>query len=128
MKKRILVIDDDRDLLKTVKERLMLHNFSCLTLSSPETVIEKSLKWKPDLILMDLGLPGMSGFGLLREVKNRPRLAHIPVVILSGMSDEEVIREGMRLGAVSFLSKTCGARSLVSTLKEYTERGVTSRI
>src|SRR3989338_4369466 len=110
MKKRILVIDDDWDLLAAIKENLQSHHFSCSTISSPDVGFEEALRWRPHLILLDLVLPKMSGLGFLREIKNNPALRHIPVIILSGMSDEEVAQEGMDLGAVAYLSKTCSAR------------------
>lgn len=124
MKKRILIIDDDPDLLAVVKERLQIHDFLCSTLFLPEKVLERALRWKPHLILLDLGMPKISGLGLLREIKNNPKLNRIPVIILSGISDEEVVREGMALGANGYLNKTCGARELVSAVSQYSfERG-----
>lgn len=125
MKKRVLVIDDDQDLLEAIHERLNAHHFHCMMVSSPETGFQRAMRWHPNLILLDLNMPKISGLGLLRELKKNPRLSHIPVVILSGISDEEVVREGLELGAVGYLNKTCGARVLVSTLKSYmTETGV----
>lgn len=121
MEKKILMIDDNPDLLAAVKEMLQLYNFSCLTIDSPDLGIQVALRWRPDLILLDLGLPKMSGFGVLRELKNNPELHTIPVVILSGISDEEVVREGMDLGATAYLFKRCDARELVSTLRGYIE-------
>ncbi len=124
MKKRILIIDDEPDFSDSIKERLHIHDFSCSTLSSPEKVLERALHWRPNLILLDLGLPNISGLGLLRELKRDPRLHNIPVVILSGISDEEIVREGMELGATGYLNKTCGARDLVSTVSQYASEGV----
>ena len=118
MRKRVLIIDDDPDVLAAVKERLHVHNFQCSTLASPEKVLKRALHWRPDLILLDLGLPKMSGFGLLREIKKNSTLHDIPVVILSGISDEEVVREGMELGAAGYLNKTCGARQILSTVSQ----------
>lgn len=119
MKKRILLIDDDKDLLTVMKERLKVHDFLCLMLSEPDKVVQRALHWKPHLILLDLGLPKISGFGLLRELRCHPELSRIPVVILSGISDAEVVREGLELGATGYLNKTCGARELVSTVSQY---------
>lgn len=119
MKKRILIVDDDLDLLEAIKESLKVHHFQCMTLSSPEGGVEKARHWSPHLILLDLGLPKMSGFGLLREIKKNPTLHDIPIVILSGISDEEIVREGLNLGAVGYLKKTCGTRELVSALRAY---------
>ncbi len=123
MKKRILIVDDEPDFLDSIKERLHVHDFHCSTLSAPERVVERALYWKPNLILLDLGLPKISGLGLLRELKKNPRLRNIPVVILSGISDEEVVREGMALGAAGYLSKTCSASTIVSAVKNYSNGG-----
>ena len=119
MKKRILIIDDESDLLDAMKEKLHLHAFLCTTATSAKAGLKKAAKVKPDLVLLDLGLPDMSGFGFLREFKNNPALANIPVIILSGLSDEEVVKEGMDLGATGYLNKTCGARVLISTIRDY---------
>ncbi len=120
MKKLILVIDDDPDLLESIHERLNIHDFRCMRASSAETGLQRAIRWHPNLILLDLNMPKISGLGLLREFKKNPRLCHIPIVILSGISDEEIVREGIELGAVGYLHKNCGARALVSTLRAYT--------
>ena len=127
MKKRILVIDDDWDLLAAIKENLQSHHFSCSTISSPDVGFEEALRWRPHLILLDLVLPKMSGLGFLREIKNNPALRHIPVIILSGISDEEVVREGIDLGATAYLSKTCGTKEFATTLEEYLDEGIHGR-
>ena len=73
----------------------------------------------PDIILLDLILPQMSGYGFLRELKHHLELAEIPVVVLSAVGDEEVVRECVDLGAVGYLRKTCEADELVSMVSEY---------
>ena len=119
MKKQILIIDDDSDLLEAIKERLSVHDFWCVTAASAEIGLQKASRLKPDMVLLDLNMPNMSGFGCLREFKHNPNLSKIPVVILSGLSDEEIVREGMNLGAAGYLNKTCGTRVMVETIKHY---------
>lgn len=122
MKKRILIIDDDEDLLAALKERLHIHGFRCVTATCAMKGFKKARSTKPDLILLDLGLGDMSGYGFLRKLKTEQTISQIPVVILSGQNDEEVVREGIELGAVGYLNKKCGARALVATVQDYSSK------
>lgn len=120
-KKRILIIDDEVDVLETLAQTLKSHQYQCLTLDSPENVLKLAIEWKPHLILLDLNLPKISGMGLLREIKDNPKLAHIPIIILSGLSDHDVINMGLELGAKAYLDKCCGKRELLSAVKNYAD-------
>lgn len=118
-KKRILIVDDDPDIVSLIVERLKENNFDCYTASLPAEGLEKAIEFKPDLVLLDLMLPKMSGFGFIREFKLRNDLAHIPVVILTVLSDEDIAQEAMNLGAAGYLTKACTAKELLSVVKEY---------
>jgi two-component system, OmpR family, alkaline phosphatase synthesis response regulator PhoP len=116
--KKILIIDDEIDILNFLKMRLK-DMFQCVaTLSSVEG-LELAKKEKPDLILLDLMLPRISGFGTLRELKKNPETAHIPVVILTALGDEEIANEAMDIGASGFLTKTCSSDELMAMIQEY---------
>lgn len=118
-KKKILIIDDDPDIMHLIVERLQESNFECYTATLPSEGMEKALEFKPDLVLLDLMLPKMSGFGFMREFKLRNDLAHIPVVILTVLADEDIAQEAMNLGAAGYLTKACTAKELLSVVKEY---------
>lgn len=118
-KKRILIIDDDQDIVDLIAERLRENNFECYTALFPSEGLEKALEFKPDLVLLDLMLPKMSGFGFMREFKMRSELAHIPVVVLTALADEDIAEEAMNLGAAGYLTKACSAKELLSVVKEY---------
>ncbi len=118
-KKKVLIIDDDPDILDLIVERLRESHFECYTAEFPAEGLEKALEFKPDLVLLDLMLPKMSGFGFIREFKLRSELAHIPVVVLTALADEDIAQEAMNLGAAGYLTKACSAKELLSVVKEY---------
>lgn len=118
-KKKILIIDDEPEILKQVKKRLEANHFECVTAENPVIGLKKTVKTRPDLILLDLMLPKMSGFGFLRIVKGNPNIAAIPVVVLTALGDEEIAREAMDLGAVGYLTKACAPEELVVMVREY---------
>lgn len=118
-KKRILIIDDDPEDLSLMEDLLAGHRFECTSLSDPVTGTEMIPLLNPDLILLDLKLPWKNGFAILRELKEDPFTSKIPVVIISGLSSEEVIEKTQALGAVAYVAKELMDKSLVSTVKKY---------
>jgi DNA-binding response OmpR family regulator len=118
-KKRVLVIDDNLDTLKLLKETLEENDFECITASSAIEGLERAIAVRPHLVLLDLMLPRMSGFGFLREFRGHPELNGIPIVVITALGDEEIATEVMDLGAVGYLRKACGTQELLSMVEEY---------
>ena len=118
-RKKILVIDDEPEILKLLKKRLEANHFQCITADNPVEGLQKAVKTKPHLILLDLMLPKMSGFGFLRIVKSNPHLAGIPVVVLTALGDAEITREATDLGAVGYLTKACAPQELISMIQNF---------
>lgn len=118
---KVLLIDDDVLLLASLARRLKRQGgFECLVACSAAQGMDLARQERPDLILLDLNMPEMSGFGFLRELKKDPSIANIPVLILSGiLNDEEILREALALGALGYFDKTDPVTDLMSTLKEY---------
>ena len=119
-KKRVLVIDDNVDTLELLKTTLQGKAFECETAVSAMEGLEKAITFKPNLILLDLMLPKMSGFGFLRELKNHSDVGQVPIVVLTALGDEEIASEVMELGAVGYLRKACGTQELLTMVEEYT--------
>lgn len=117
--KKVLIVDDDPAVVDVLKRRVEKDRFVCLTAATASDGLKKALHHKPDFILLDLMLPQMSGFGFLRELKKHPELSEVPVVVLSGLGDEEVAQESMDLGAVGYLTKDCDHRELMTLVQEY---------
>jgi len=118
---KILVVDDDTDLLYLMKRKLNKFNIECITAAMPAEGLEKATEMNPDLVLLDLNLPKMSGFGFLREFKHRSNLSKIPVIVLTSIADDEVSQEAMNLGAASYLTKSCSDKELFSAINKYIE-------
>ena len=113
-KGRVLIVDDEGGYLTLIKIALEENNFEGLTAENAKEALKIAREEKPDLILLDLIMPQMSGIGLLRELKKIPELADIPVIILTGVMDEEVEREAEDLGAEGMVPKDWGVNQLMS--------------
>ena len=105
MKKKILMVDDDPDILKTTKYALELEEFLVDTAENGEEGLRKIKESKPDLLLLDLKLPDKSGYKIAKEIKALDAYKDIPIIVLSGMTDEASKYIAARGGAVQFLEK-----------------------
>jgi len=105
MPKTILVVEDDTILRDLISQKLKKDNYEIVEAIDGEEGLKKAKEKKPDIILLDLILPGIDGFGVLEQIKKDPEIAKIPVVILSNLGQKEEIEKGMSLGATDFLIK-----------------------
>ena len=105
MAKTILIIEDDRFLRELISRKLTQEKFNVSEAIDGEEGIKKIKKEKPDLILLDLILPGIDGFEVLSKAKKDPEISSIPVIILSNLGQKDDIEKGMKLGAVGYLIK-----------------------
>jgi DNA-binding response OmpR family regulator len=118
---RILVIDDDESLRETIGILLERENFTPLFASDGRAALDKILAVKPELILLDLCLPGMSGIELCRQV--RKALIKTPIIVLSGIGDEIDKVLLLEIGADDYLVKPFGTRELVARIRAVLRRG-----
>lgn len=118
--KKILLIDDEPDILSLLKQRLEAYGLECVTAETAMEGLQLAATIKPNLILLDLMLPKMSGYGFLREIKSDPKLASIPVIVLTALGNKEVAREAMDLGAVGYLVKSCDFQEILTVVRNYT--------
>ena len=105
MASKIMVIEDEPAILKAIIEVLQMNGYEVASAVNGEQGLNMIADFKPDMILLDLILPGKNGFEVLKEVKASPENSRIPVIILSNLGDEEEIQQGLRLGAEDFLIK-----------------------
>ncbi len=105
-KKKILIVEDDKFLLKLYSDKLMREGFEVSMAISGEEGLSKVVQEKPDLVLLDVILPQKNGFEILSALKLNPALKDIPVVVLTNLGQESDIKTGMDLGAVDYLVKT----------------------
>jgi DNA-binding response OmpR family regulator len=105
MEKKILIIEDDRFLRELIKMKLEKEKYTVIEAVDGEEGERKIKEEKPDLVLLDLILPGIDGFEVLSRIKEDPALSSIPVIILSNLGQKEEIEKGLKLGAIDFLVK-----------------------
>jgi len=102
---KILIIEDDRFLRELISKKLTKEGFEVSEAIDGEEGIKKIKSEKPDLILLDLILPGIDGFEVLSKMKDDPTVSSIPVIILSNLGQKEDVEKGLKLGAVDYLIK-----------------------
>ncbi|MDP2864220.1 MAG: response regulator [bacterium] len=105
MAKTILVVEDDKFLRELIVRKLIQEDFSTSEAIDGEDGMKKIKEEKPDLVLLDLILPGIDGFEVLSKVKGDVSLARIPVIILSNLGQKDDVERGFKLGAVDYLIK-----------------------
>ena len=105
MPKTILIIEDDKFLRELITQKLIKEDYDVSEAIDGEEGIKKVKEGKPNLVLLDLILPGIDGFEVLARMKKDPVLASIPVIILSNLGQKEDVEKGLKLGAVDYLIK-----------------------
>lgn len=103
--KRILVIEDNREVRENLQEILELSNYEVLSAEHGKIGVELALTRKPDLILCDVMMPELDGFGVLHILAKKPETADIPFIFLTAKSEKADFRKGMNLGADDYITK-----------------------
>ena len=105
MAKKILIIEDDKFLRELIVKKLVKEGYEISEAVDGEEGIKKVKEEKPDLVLLDLILPGIDGFEVLAQMKEDRNVTKIPAIILSNLGQKEDIEKGLKLGAVDYLVK-----------------------
>ena len=103
--KRILVVDDDHDVLQVVKRRLETFHYEVLKASNGQDGLRIAEEQQPDLILLDIMMPGMKGRDVCLKLKANSSTAHIPVIFLTALGLADHIKAGMDAGAEDYVVK-----------------------
>jgi len=105
MAKKILIVEDDKFLRELIAQKLIKEGYDIAEAVDGEKGIKSIKEEKPDLVLLDLILPGIDGFEVLAKIKEDPVLSQIPVIILSNLGQKDDIERGLKIGAVDYLIK-----------------------
>ena len=117
MSARVLVVDDILPNVKLLEAKLASEYYDVLTATSGPEALEKLRADSPDIVLLDVMMPGMDGFEVCKEIKSDPGYAHIPVVMVTALTDAADRVRGLEAGADDFLSKPLNDTALMARVR-----------
>lgn len=121
-KAHVLVIDDEEDILELAKYNIEKEGYTVSTLTSGDEAVETAKSIKPDLILLDLMLPGLDGFEICKLLKRDAITTDIPIVMLTAKGEESDIVTGLELGAEDYITKPFSPKVLIARLRTVLRR------
>jgi DNA-binding response OmpR family regulator len=113
----VLVADDERDIRELIAFTLRFAGYEVTTANDGEDAYQQALKIIPDLILLDVRMPRMTGYEACKAIKNNATLQHIPVMFLSAKGQEAEIQAGYDAGAIDYLLKPFAPDELTARVK-----------
>jgi DNA-binding response OmpR family regulator len=116
-KPKILVVDDDPDLVRALRLRLRANHYEIATATDGYAAIATAQKERPDLIVLDLGLPAGDGFVVLDRLQNSDTLSGIPVIVLSARDPQSNEQRALRAGAAAFFQKPADNDELLNVIR-----------
>jgi len=124
-KKKILVVDDELNIRVALQDLLGANNYEVELAVDGQEGIEKAETTHPDLILLDIMMPKLSGLELLKKLKTSTKEAHVPIIILSAKSDVESLNEAMWNYADKYITKPYQPEEILDSVKASLDSSVT---
>ena len=119
---RVLLVDDEDQLRRVMKDLLERDGFDVLEAADGAEALQQVDKNTPDILVLDLNLPGLDGYGVIRHLRSRPATEKIPIIVLTAKGDEDSEIRVFEMGADDFLSKPFRARSLSARIQAVLSR------
>ena len=116
-KQRVLVVDDDHEVVRLMQAYLERAGYEVLVAYEGETAVYTLRREKPELVLLDLMLPGRDGMEITRLVRSDPQLAHIPIIMLTARVDDTDKIVGLEMGADDYITKPYNPREVVARVR-----------
>ena len=119
MRKRILVVEDQEDNRRIVRDLLTSAGYEMIEAVTGEDGVAMAETHRPDLILMDIQLPGLDGYEATRRIKANPALRHIPIIVITSyaLSGDDV--KAREAGCDAYVAKPFSPRALLATIREF---------
>lgn len=121
-KERILVIEDDEDILQLLKYNLAKEGYEVTGVASGEEALKSLKSSTPDLVLLDLMLPGVDGLDVCRQLKRNAQTGQIPIIMLTAKGEEADIVTGLELGADDYITKPFSPRVMLARVRAVLRR------
>jgi len=117
MAHKILLVDDDKEIIDTLGPRLQREGYDVVTAFDGEEALLKLKQENPDIILLDLLMPKINGFDVLKEIRSKHNDKWRPVIIISAQHDLESVKKGYDLEADHYLSKPCALDNVLRAIR-----------
>ena len=121
-KEKILIVEDEKDIIEMIEYNLKKEGYETRSVLSGEEAISSAKKERPDLVILDLMLPGIDGFDVCRSLKNNDVTARIPIIMLTAKSQEADKVAGLELGSDDYMTKPFSPRELIARIKAVLRR------
>jgi len=122
-KETVLVVDDERDILELVKYNLDKEGYQVTVVATGEDALVATRTKLPDIVILDLMLPGVDGLEVCRRLKADPKTRGIPIVMLTAKGEEADVVTGLELGAADYVTKPFSPRVLTARVRAVLRRG-----
>lgn len=110
---RIMIVDDNKNFVEVLRRWVENEGYDVIEACDGEECLER-IHEKPDIVLLDVMMPGIDGFEVCKRLKSNPEVKDIPVIILSARGDEKDVLEGFNLGAIDYFPKTFSNKILIA--------------
>ncbi len=122
MTSKILIVEDEQGVVHLLKSRLEPEGFQVIAAYNGQAGLRAATEARPDLVILDLTLPGLDGFELCRRIRRQPETARLPILVLSGRTEEVDKVVMLELGADDYVTKPFNAKELVARVKTLLRR------
>lgn len=117
MGEQILVVEDEPDLCEALRRALETHHYRVSIVGDGEAALRRASASPPDLVLLDIILPGLDGFEVCQRLRADPQLGHIPVIMLTALSEAPAVVRGLDLGADDYVTKPFEVPELLARIQ-----------
>ena len=124
MKKKVLIIEDEKPILRGLKDNLTEEGFDVVGESTGKNGLTAAFREDIDLVLLDLMLPGMSGYDVCRTIRENEKYNKLPIIMLTAKGEEDDIVTGLESGGDDYITKPFSPKVLVARIKSVLRRGI----
>ena len=118
MAKKILIVDDDKQIVTLLSSRLKTHRYEIVVAYDAVQAVAKAFSEKPDLILLDIKMPGGDGTRVMENLKNSADTALIPIIVITAFPSKDMQQKAKEMGALDFISKPFEAKDMLSRIQK----------
>lgn len=125
---RVLIADDNEIERENLQDLLMLDGYALALAQNGVEALDSAVKFQPDLILLDVMMPGMDGYEVCRRLRTNPVMANVPIILITSLDDRESRLRGIEAGADDFISKPFDSTEMQARVRTITRLNRSRRL